>query len=90
MAVLDGPPLGVSETEPDAESCLPQKQQAWQGTVLRLSGSGLESGSADQTPQPSPVGGFACQASERVECALDSVNAYGAPSTHWWPEDVEE
>lgn len=75
LAGLDGQPLGVSETEPAAESCHPQKQKAWQGTVLRHSGSSLESGSADETPEQPPMGGFACQAPEHVECALDSMCA---------------
>lgn len=87
LAGLDGRPLGVSETEPAAECCHPQKQKAWQGTVLRHSGSSLESGSADETPEQPPMGGFACQAPERVECALDSVFACVRP-THRLPEDV--
>lgn len=82
LAVLDGQPLGVSETEPAAESCHPQEQEAWQGTELRLSGSSLESGSAEETPEQPPMGAFACQAPEHVECALDSVCACLEPIHH--------
>lgn len=57
LAALDGQPLGVSETEPAAGSCHPQKQEAWQGTRSGFSGSSPESDSAGQTPELPPMGG---------------------------------
>lgn len=54
-----------ASAQPAAESCHPQKQRPWQGTVLRHTGSSpepCEFCSVEERREPSPTGGFACQA----------------------------